>query len=122
MNFLLVIYVPRTYYRMVGMAAKCYRNQFYSCKLVIICPQKRGCRFDWPKRSNVLARLELTRSTTDRWDDSSSHEQVKAFERRCRHLYGASPAAKRKRAAEEAAAEAAGIADPCGGFLFAGEG
>ncbi|CAM9752482.1 unnamed protein product, partial [Laminaria digitata] len=46
-------------------------------------------------------------------------QQVKAFERRCRHLYGASPAAKRKRAVEEAAAEAAGLADPCGGFLFA---
>ena len=51
-----------------------------------------------------------------------THEQVKAFERRCRHLYGASPAVKRKRAVEEAALEAAGIADSCGGFLFAGEG
>lgn len=46
--------------------------------------------------------------------------QVKAFERRCRHLYGASPAAKRKRAAEEAAAQAAGVSYPCGGFLFPG--
>lgn len=46
--------------------------------------------------------------------------QVKAFERRCRHLYGASPAAKRKRAAEEAAAQAAGVSGPCGGFIFPG--
>lgn len=59
--------------------------------------------------------------TTDTWG-GASHEQVKAFERRCRHLYGASPAAKRKRATEEAAAEAAGLADPCGGFVFAGKG
>lgn len=46
--------------------------------------------------------------------------QVKAFERRCRQLYGASPGAKRKRAAEEAAAQAAGFSYPCGGFLFPG--
>lgn len=66
-------------------------------------------------------------SVDDQWKvfvDSAAcvSEQVKAFERRCRHLYGASPTAKRKRAVEEAAAEAAGLADPCGGFLFAGEG
>ncbi|CAM9197640.1 unnamed protein product [Pylaiella littoralis] len=45
-------------------------------------------------------------------------QQVKAFERRCRHLYGTSPTATRKRAVEEAAAQAAGVSGPCGGFLF----
>ncbi|CAN0367543.1 unnamed protein product [Ectocarpus sp. 12 AP-2014] len=50
--------------------------------------------------------------------DEVALQQVKAFERRCRHLYGTSPSAKRKRAAQEAAAKAAGIANPCGGFLF----
>eukprot|EP00903_Cladosiphon_okamuranus_P018042 g16603.t1 len=60
----------------------------------------------------------LAAQAMDVFFDEVALQQVKAFERRCRHLYGASPAAKRKRAAEEAAAQAAGVSNPCGGFLF----
>lgn len=35
-------------------------------------------------------------------------------------MYGVAPGTRRKRAVEEAAAAAAGKADPCGGFLFPG--
>ncbi|CAM9361413.1 unnamed protein product [Scytosiphon promiscuus] len=60
----------------------------------------------------------LAAQAMDVFFDEVALQQVKAFERRCRYLYGASPTAKRKRAAEEAAAQAAGVKNPCGGFLF----